>query len=93
MEDDDQVLDSVLVGPVLQGNYKFVFEGNAPDASKIPTDDVIGESLGPSVAMPCHVQRNKLLALGIRPVKPFCVSCLSHPLLPFLKTFSLLCHP
>ena len=25
-ESHDQVLDSVLVGPVLQGNYKFVFE-------------------------------------------------------------------
>lgn len=38
----DQVLDSVLVGPVLAGNYKFIFEGNAPDPSKIPTDDLIG---------------------------------------------------
>ena len=41
-ETHDQVLDSVLVGPVLAGNYKFVFEGNAPDASKIPIDDLMG---------------------------------------------------
>ena len=38
----DQVLDSVLVGPVLAGGYKFVFEANAPDPAKIPLDDLIG---------------------------------------------------
>jgi hypothetical protein len=41
-ENYDQVLDSVLVGPVLAGGYKFIFEGNAPDPAKIPVDDLIG---------------------------------------------------
>jgi histone chaperone ASF1 len=41
-ERNDQVLDSVLVGPVYVGKYKFVFEGNAPDPSQIPSDDLVG---------------------------------------------------
>jgi histone chaperone ASF1 len=33
--------DSVLVGPVHQGSYRFVFEGNPPDPSRIPVDDLL----------------------------------------------------
>ena len=50
----DQVLDSVLVGPVLAGNYKFTFEGNAPDPAKIPSDDLIGVT-GQEGLCPCWV--------------------------------------
>lgn len=38
----DQVLDSVLVGPVYAGNYKFTFEGNPPDHAKMLPDDIVG---------------------------------------------------
>ncbi|KAI8534508.1 hypothetical protein RHMOL_Rhmol10G0095300 [Rhododendron molle] len=38
----DQVLESVLVGPVNVGNYRFVFEADPPDPSKIREDDIIG---------------------------------------------------
>ena len=38
----DQVLDSVLVGPVYPGNYKFQFEGNAPDPTKLLQSDIVG---------------------------------------------------
>lgn len=38
----DQVLDSVLVGPVHPGTYKFEFQGAAPDPSKLPTSDIVG---------------------------------------------------
>ena len=41
-EDYDQVLDSVLVGPVYAGNYRFVFEGNPPDHTKLPQGDIMG---------------------------------------------------
>ena len=38
----DQILDTVLVGPVSRGAYKFVFQANAPDATKIPNSDILG---------------------------------------------------
>ncbi|PIA14435.1 the Cia histone H3-H4 complex, partial [Coemansia reversa NRRL 1564] len=38
----DQVLDSLLVGPVPVGINKFVFEADAPVASKIPKEDLVG---------------------------------------------------
>jgi hypothetical protein len=41
-EEHDQVLDSVLVGPVPLGTNRFVFETPAPDPSKIPVGDLVG---------------------------------------------------
>ncbi|KAK1390032.1 Histone chaperone ASF1B [Heracleum sosnowskyi] len=43
-EDDsyDQLLESVLVGPVNVGNYRFVFEADPPDPVKIREEDIIG---------------------------------------------------
>ncbi|ONK66344.1 uncharacterized protein A4U43_C06F6760 [Asparagus officinalis] len=38
----DQLLESVLVGPVNVGNYRFVFEADPPDPSKIRDEDIIG---------------------------------------------------
>jgi hypothetical protein len=38
----DQVLESVLVGPIQLGLFKFVFQTPAPDISKIPEDEVVG---------------------------------------------------
>uniref|UniRef100_A0A1I7XIG8 Histone chaperone ASF1B n=1 Tax=Heterorhabditis bacteriophora TaxID=37862 RepID=A0A1I7XIG8_HETBA len=38
----DQVLDSVLVGPVPEGRHKFVFTADAPEPSKIPQQDIVG---------------------------------------------------
>ncbi|KMZ63469.1 ASF1 like histone chaperone [Zostera marina] len=38
----DQLLESVLVGPVNIGNYRFVFQANPPDPSKIGDEDIIG---------------------------------------------------
>ncbi|KAJ2790275.1 Histone chaperone asf1, partial [Coemansia guatemalensis] len=38
----DQVLDSLLVGPVPVGINKFIFEADAPVASKIPKEDLVG---------------------------------------------------
>ncbi|KAJ0667831.1 putative histone chaperone ASF1 [Helianthus annuus] len=38
----DQVLESVLVGPINVGNYRFVFEADPPDALKIREEDIIG---------------------------------------------------
>ncbi len=38
----DQVLDDILLGPVYPGQYKFKFEANAPDASKLLQSDILG---------------------------------------------------
>ncbi|XP_047309137.1 probable histone chaperone ASF1A [Impatiens glandulifera] len=38
----DQLLESVLVGPVNVGNYRFVFEADPPDSLKIREEDIIG---------------------------------------------------
>ena len=38
----DQVLDTVLVGPVGVGSYKFVFQADPPDVTKIPQSDILG---------------------------------------------------
>lgn len=38
----DQQLESVLVGPVNVGNYRFVFQADPPDPSKIREEDIIG---------------------------------------------------
>ncbi|TQD77789.1 hypothetical protein C1H46_036693 [Malus baccata] len=38
----DQMLESVLVGPVNVGNYRFVFQADPPDPSKIREEDIIG---------------------------------------------------
>lgn len=44
-EEHDQVLDSVLVGPVPAGKHLFVFEANAPDPAKIPAGDALGVTI------------------------------------------------
>ncbi|GAV87474.1 ASF1_hist_chap domain-containing protein, partial [Cephalotus follicularis] len=38
----DQLLESVLVGPVNIGNYRFVLQADPPDPSKIRDEDIIG---------------------------------------------------
>eukprot|EP00740_Mantoniella_antarctica_P015314 CAMPEP_0181369784 /NCGR_PEP_ID=MMETSP1106-20121128/13005_1 /TAXON_ID=81844 /ORGANISM="Mantoniella antarctica, Strain SL-175" /LENGTH=186 /DNA_ID=CAMNT_0023486389 /DNA_START=230 /DNA_END=786 /DNA_ORIENTATION=+ len=38
----DQVLDTVLVGPVVKGSYKFVFQAEPPDVTLIPQSDILG---------------------------------------------------
>ncbi|KAJ2162354.1 Histone chaperone asf1 [Coemansia sp. RSA 552] len=44
-KDGDQELDSLLVGPIPKGVNKFTFEASAPDASKIPKDDLLDVSV------------------------------------------------
>lgn len=41
-ESFDQVLDSVLVGPVPLGTNRFLFEAPSPDPKKIPQGDLLG---------------------------------------------------
>ncbi|XP_043695503.1 probable histone chaperone ASF1A [Telopea speciosissima] len=41
-ESCDQLLESVFVGPVNVGNYRFIFQADPPDPSKLPEEDIIG---------------------------------------------------
>ncbi|XP_058022693.1 histone chaperone ASF1B isoform X2 [Ahaetulla prasina] len=41
-EEYDQILDSVLVGPVPAGRHMFVFEANSPNPDLIPESDAVG---------------------------------------------------
>ena len=38
----DQVLEEVAIGPIVIGTYEFILEANAPDASRIPSGDLVG---------------------------------------------------
>jgi hypothetical protein len=38
----DQVLDTVFVGPVAPGQYRFVFQADPPNFQLIPPDDIVG---------------------------------------------------
>ncbi|KYQ90296.1 anti-silencing protein 1 [Tieghemostelium lacteum] len=44
-EKNDQLLDSVLLGPVALGQNQFVFEVDPPDHSRIPKDDLLGVTI------------------------------------------------
>ncbi|VDN50735.1 unnamed protein product [Dracunculus medinensis] len=37
----DQVLASIVIGPVAKGRHQFMLEANSPDASKIPISDIL----------------------------------------------------
>lgn len=62
-EDDkyDQVLDSVLVGPVERGAYRFVFQADAPDASKLPLSEVLGVTV---VLLTCSYNSQEFIRVG-----------------------------
>eukprot|EP00798_Chlamydomonas_sp_ICE-L_P016503 gene16503-22731_t len=58
----DQVLDSVLVGPVYAGNYRFVFEGNPPDLNKLPPEeDIVGVTV---VLLTCSYKGKEFIRIG-----------------------------
>ncbi|OAO14038.1 anti-silencing factor [Blastocystis sp. ATCC 50177/Nand II] len=38
----DQVLDSVMIGPISRGTHKFCLQTNPPDVSRIPEDCLLG---------------------------------------------------
>mmetsp|Transcript_33304 Transcript_33304/g.60196 ORF Transcript_33304/g.60196 Transcript_33304/m.60196 type:complete len:183 (-) Transcript_33304:492-1040(-) len=60
-EQYDQTLESVLVGPVQAGVFKFVFEANPPDLELIPQDDVIGVT---AVMLTCSYRDQEFVRIG-----------------------------
>ncbi|XP_078574025.1 histone chaperone asf1b-like isoform X2 [Branchiostoma floridae x Branchiostoma japonicum] len=60
-EEYDQVLDSVLVGPVPPGRHMFVFQADPPDTSKIPPQDAIGVTV---VLLTCSYHGQEFIRVG-----------------------------
>ncbi|KAK3287801.1 ASF1 anti-silencing function 1 [Cymbomonas tetramitiformis] len=57
----DQVLDSVLVGPVVAGSYRFVFQADPPDPAKIPAADIIGVTV---LLLTCSYRNKEFIRVG-----------------------------
>jgi len=57
----DQVLDTILVGPVPGGKHMFVFEADPPDVRKIPADDVLGVTV---VLLTCSYKGKEFIRVG-----------------------------
>ncbi|XP_067877034.1 histone chaperone asf1b-B [Heterodontus francisci] len=60
-EEHDQVLDSVLVGPVPAGRHMFVFQADAPNASLIPDADAVGVTV---VLITCTYRDQEFIRVG-----------------------------
>jgi len=57
----DQELESVLVGPVPVGVNKFVFQAPAPDATKVPENDLLGVTV---VLVTCSYNEKEFIRVG-----------------------------
>ncbi|XP_010552129.1 PREDICTED: histone chaperone ASF1B [Tarenaya hassleriana] len=57
----DQLLESVLVGPVNVGNYRFVFQVDPPDPSKIREEDIIGVTV---LLLTCSYMGQEFVRVG-----------------------------
>ncbi|MFH4976380.1 hypothetical protein AB6A40_003089 [Gnathostoma spinigerum] len=60
-ESYDQVLDSVLVGPVIEGRHKFLFEADGPDPSKIPQSEIVGMTV---LLLRCRYRDQEFIKIG-----------------------------
>ncbi|XP_071703378.1 probable histone chaperone ASF1A [Rutidosis leptorrhynchoides] len=57
----DQVLESVFVGPINVGNYRFIFEADPPDALKIREEDIIGVTV---LLLTCSYMGQEFVRVG-----------------------------
>mmetsp|Transcript_18840 Transcript_18840/g.42103 ORF Transcript_18840/g.42103 Transcript_18840/m.42103 type:complete len:155 (-) Transcript_18840:1781-2245(-) len=57
----DQLLDSVLVGPMQVGGYKIVFQADAPDARRIPPHDLLGVTV---ILLSCFYKEKEFIRVG-----------------------------
>ncbi|KAL3830836.1 hypothetical protein ACJIZ3_019638 [Penstemon smallii] len=57
----DQILESVLVGPVNVGNYRFVFQADPPDPLRIRDEDIIGVTV---LLLTCSYQGQEFVRIG-----------------------------
>lgn len=57
----DQVLDSLLVGPIPVGVNKFVFEAESPDLKRIPSSDILGVTV---ILLTCSYDGREFVRVG-----------------------------
>lgn len=60
-ESHDQVLESVLVGPVPVGTSKFVLDAPSPNISLLPENDVLGVTV---VLLTCSYMSKEFVRVG-----------------------------
>lgn len=60
-ENYDQQLESVLVGPVNVGTYRFVLQADPPDPSKIREEDIIGVTV---LLLTCSYMGQEFIRVG-----------------------------
>lgn len=59
--DCDQILETILVGPVPGGSHMFVFEAGPPNTSRIPVADVLGVTV---VLLTCSYRGQEFIRVG-----------------------------
>ncbi|XP_076440374.1 histone chaperone asf1b-B-like [Babylonia areolata] len=59
--DCDQVLETILVGPVPGGRHMFVFEAGPPDTNRIPDADALGVTV---VLLTCSYRGHEFIRVG-----------------------------
>ncbi|CAH9105547.1 unnamed protein product [Cuscuta europaea] len=57
----DQLLESVLVGPVNVGNFRFVLQAEPPDPSKIREEDIVGVTV---LLLTCSYLNQEFIRVG-----------------------------
>jgi len=57
----DQILDKIFLGPLVVGQFKFVFEAPAPDWTKIPEQDLLGVTV---VLLTGHFKNQEFVRVG-----------------------------
>ncbi|XP_003743267.1 histone chaperone asf1 [Galendromus occidentalis] len=60
-EQYDQVLDTILVGPVPEGRHMFVFTADPPNPSRIPMQDLVGVTV---VLLTCSYKEKEFIRVG-----------------------------
>ncbi|KAG9300628.1 hypothetical protein G9A89_005228 [Geosiphon pyriformis] len=60
-EEHDQVLDSIMVGPVPAGVNKFVFQTPPADHTKIPPNDILGVTV---IIITCSFRNQEFVRVG-----------------------------
>uniref|UniRef100_A0A914EA07 Anti-silencing function protein 1 n=1 Tax=Acrobeloides nanus TaxID=290746 RepID=A0A914EA07_9BILA len=59
--DKDQLLDSVVVGPINEGRHKFIFEADPPNPDLIPTENVVDVTV---ILLRCSYNGQKFTDIG-----------------------------
>lgn len=60
-EEYDQILDSVMVGPIPEGKHMFVFQADPPNVARIPENDAIGVTV---VLLTCSYRAQEFIRVG-----------------------------